>query len=398
MAAPPAKERIGVLSAGLGGLPTLRECMLVRPDAEFVFLSDRALVAPAPETYEQVRARVECALAELQARGVRRVVAPGIPTGVANPTELPPEFAEFAESLLRLELAAASDASQRGNIAVVTTPLLANSWPHLDLRARSGSLSVAMCISETLAPVLDRGLDRDEISVEVVREVAGLVRETSADVVIFACQHAHLVTDLFRRSLGPSISVVASSELAASLLASPDHRALPGTPPVAVVTTSRDTDIVRDANRYLQAPITGVDRAELPPLQAEVSANDRISLFYAAFDRGDLAEAGTLFAADATIASEIPGKPCPPLAADALASCRRRLGHCVSVIEAFFGGGALVGASGWRLATDPVTAESSQQRFTHLFEFKDDLVRELRVLDPIPPWERDNAARPDLDQ
>lgn len=380
-------QRIGVLSPGLGGLPALRECMLVRPDAEFIVLVDRALVAPPADHYDRLPPRVRQALGKLHSLGAVQIVAPGVPTGCAGPSGLDPEFVEFSESLLELELRQAADLTESGRVAFVLTPALAESWPYVDLRSRAAGLSIATCPSPTLGPVLDRMIERDEISIAVIDEVARSVREAGADVVVFGCPHAHLVEDVFRRALGGSVAIVRSPSLTAGLIGPSElGPPAPGTPPVSLVSASGEAGVA-EANLYLQAPITGFDRVELPPLSGDLSMRDRISLAYAAFDLGDIEAAIGLFTPDATVASEIPGWPCPVALASALCASRRCMGKCVSTIEAFMSSGEFVGVTGWRIATDAATGEASQERFSHLFKLRGELVSELRLVDPGPPWD-----------
>lgn len=262
MTEPEEHERIGVLSAGLSGLPVLRECMLLRPDAEYFLLSDGCLLSP-PDALGRFGRRVLAAVQDLMDRGATAVVAPGIPMHRALWRGLPASPSRSLEHIVTLEGAAAEKLTRSGKVALVATPQLVASGPYGELLRQDGPISVMACLSSSLPWVLNRGLGRDEITVSAVREVAQAVRATQADVVILACPHGHLVADLFQRLLGPSVAIIPSPRLAASMFSSSQH-AEPQTPRVTLISASQDTTVVEHANYYLQSPITGIATVVLP--------------------------------------------------------------------------------------------------------------------------------------
>jgi glutamate racemase len=381
MTDPEGRERIGFLSPGIGALPALREALLARPDADFVVLSDPDLVAPPPESYGRLVARIRRACEMLENRGVSRIVPIGIPIGTLEPVGLPPSVASFARSLLKLELDAAHDATASGRVALVMTPALGASWPSARLESLDEDLSLVICESEVLGPVLDRSVAPDALSVAIVREVARSIREAGADTVVFRCPQAHLVLDLFRRALGPSIHIVSSPTLVARLLEPASYPPRSSEAVLSVLDVYSGPDIVADIRAYLQIPVTAIDRVSLPPLWEEFSMADRLALAYGAFDRGDLSGLVSFLSPGATLVSEIPALDCPTDAARALTIYREALASCVSVIHAFLTSGKLVGVTGVQVRADDNPETVRSVSFVHMFAFDGDAIREIRLLD-----------------
>jgi hypothetical protein len=357
----------GILSAGLGALPVVERLLLHQPGVQCTLLMDSGLVGLAVLDPSVHASRVEEGLQNLRALDLDVVLAPDLaPAGAIG---------DAVDEALATE---ALSNMATGRVAVVVEPAGDLRLRSLVDRLSSAGATTVLHIAETLGPVLNRSLDRDEASVAIVRETAAAVRATGAHTAILAVPHAHLVADLFQRSLGRGVHIVDSPEIWACAIGSALGGATsrPGEPEVTVLDAT-GSEMSAAARRFLQLPAVAVHEVRLGNAPRELTRNDRVLLAYGAIGNGDLDSVFAAIAGDAAICWEREGVVTSKPAAEVLRACAGQ----AFVVDQILNTANLWGVTGRQVT--PV----GDLAFSHMLTFDGDLVREVRILDATLPWE-----------
>jgi len=208
-----SKKPIGIFDSGVGGLSVLIEIKKILPKENLVFLADQKNVPYGLKTKKQLKKITEDITRFLLARDIKMLV---IACNTATCYALSHLRKTFAIPVIGVvpAIKPAAQISQRGKIAVMSTPATAQS-------------SYLKNLIKNHAPytgVLRLGCDGLEDIVEdlnykaitkTLPKFAAEVKNFGADVLVLGCTHYPLIKDKIEKSLNSEVRVIDSGKAVA---------------------------------------------------------------------------------------------------------------------------------------------------------------------------------------
>jgi glutamate racemase len=291
LAAPPdaAERPIGVFDSGVGGLTVLHELLVHLPGEDFVYLADTERFPFGPRSkLELERFALEIA-EELLRRRVKLLVCACNSLAAAA---MPKLVSRMMQTTLGVDVVGvvrpgavhAVAESHSGKVGLLATEATVASGAYEDaIAAADPHVQLTSVACPGLANLIEEGFPFDERLLDTVRGYVVPLREAGVDTVILGCTHYPLIRPMLQRLLGPSVSIITSGAplarqvdhvLGARGLANRrgtvDGLAVEGD--YSFLCTGRDVDGFRDlGTRFLQLPISSVERVDLVPLPEGVA-------------------------------------------------------------------------------------------------------------------------------
>jgi glutamate racemase len=212
-AAPRPSERpIGVFDSGVGGLTVLRALADTLPGEEFIYLGDTARVPYGTKSNEVIIRYSRENTEFLLAKGIKLlVVACNTSSAVAleaiaGATMVP------VVGVIEPGARAAVKASRSGKIGVIGTEatIASGAYTRTIQRMRpEAEIYTRAC--PLLVPLVEEGWTEGEIAERTVAHYLDSLKRSGIDTLLLGCTHYPLLTDLFRRVLGPGVRVIDSA-------------------------------------------------------------------------------------------------------------------------------------------------------------------------------------------
>jgi len=265
---------IGVFDSGVGGLTVLHECLVTMPHEDFVYLGDHARLPYGPRSRAEVRRFAHEIGLYLERLGVKMVVvACNTATSVALP-DLQEELQVPVVSVIVPEAHAAVQATRNRRVGLLATELtVASQRYELLVHALDAGVRMTSVACPKLVPLIEDGDTFSEEVVAAVREYAAPLKAEGCDTVILGCTHYPLLRPVFQRTFGRDVTLIFSADETAREVA--ETLARKGFDNDAsregayTFLTTGDTDLFRElGERFLQLPISTVDRVEVSELEA----------------------------------------------------------------------------------------------------------------------------------
>jgi glutamate racemase len=282
MESDPRTRPIAVFDSGVGGLTVLHELLVHLPHEDYLYLGDTARFPYGERTGEELeRFTLEIAEAMLARRAKLLVVACNSATSAALPalqermltTTLGVEVIGVVEPESRL----AAGVTRNGRIGLLATrATVASGAYERAVRAAAPGAHLVSVAAPDLAPIIQSGFPFDERVVEVVRSYCAPLREADVDTVILGCTHYPLIAPMLQRMLGGGVRLVSSAAAAAAAVGERlEERSLSspheGEGDYSFLCTG-DVETFRElGTRFLQLPLSRVERVTLPTLEATAS-------------------------------------------------------------------------------------------------------------------------------
>jgi glutamate racemase len=196
----PASQTILLFDSGLGGLTVLREIVLVRPDARYIYVADDAFFPYGHHSEAEIVARVVPLLGELIAAHSPDLVV--IACNTASTLVLSHLRAEyrvpFVGTVPAIKPACASSKSRRVSV-LGTRGTVQREYTRALIRDFADGCQVTLVGSAELASLAESALRGGEVSdAAVLAEIAPCFVEDGklrTDTVVLACTHYPLLTD-----------------------------------------------------------------------------------------------------------------------------------------------------------------------------------------------------------
>jgi glutamate racemase len=271
--APTPELPIAVFDSGVGGLTVLHEMLVSLPEEDFVYLGDDARFPYGARSADELRESVEMVSRFLLGRGAKLLVIAcnsAASAGLEVAREVAAEHGIEVVAVIEPEAEIAAAVTETGKVGVLATPATVRSGAYgRALAAQHRPLTVTEVEAPSLAAVIQRGFPFDQSVVDMVRTYCEPLRQAEVDTVVLGCTHYPLVAPMLQRALGRDVRLVtAGHAIAASVQRVLAERGLVTSSPVegayAFVCTD-DPDAFRElGTRFLQMPVTEVERVELP--------------------------------------------------------------------------------------------------------------------------------------
>ncbi|MFL5928009.1 MAG: glutamate racemase [Gaiellaceae bacterium] len=265
---------IGVFDSGVGGLTVLHECLVTMPHEDFVYLGDHARLPYGPRERGEVRRFAHEIGAYLEQQGVKiLVVACNTATAAALP-DLQEDLSVPVVSVIVPEAHAAVQATRNRRIGLLATELTVETGRYESLvRTLDAGAHVTSIACPKLVPLIEAGDTFSDDVGTAVREYAAPIKAAACDTVILGCTHYPLLRPVFQRAFGRDVTLVFSADETAREVSETlerkgfEHDARrEGT--YRFLTTGEPELFRSLGERFLQLPISAVERVELEALKA----------------------------------------------------------------------------------------------------------------------------------
>jgi glutamate racemase len=265
---------IGVFDSGMGGLTVLHECLVTLPHEDFVYLGDGARLPYGPRPLAEIRRFAAEIAGYLEGLGVKLIVAACNSATAAALPDLQRKLSVPVVGVLAPEAHAAVLATRNRRIGLLATEATVASGRYPELvHALDAGAEVVPVACPRLVPLIEGEDPFGEETAGAVRAYAAPLREAGVDTVILGCTHYPLIRPVFQRVFGRGVTLVFSAEETArevaELLARRGIENAESREGAYRFLTTGDTELFREmGGRFLQLPISSVERVELAALEA----------------------------------------------------------------------------------------------------------------------------------
>jgi glutamate racemase len=264
---------IAVFDSGVGGLTVLHECLVSLPSEDFVYLGDDARFPYGAKSPDELRRCVATNTRFLLDRGAKLVVIAcnsAAAAGFDTAREIAGERGVGVVSVIEPEAEIAAAITESGRVGVLATPATVEGGAYLRALARQGrGLTVTQVQAPDLAAIIQRGFPFSDAVVETARAYCASLKHAKVDTVILGCTHYPLVRPMLQRILGRDVRLVTAGHAVAAtaqriLEARGLETSTEGEGTYRFLCTGDAAAFRLLGTRFLQMPLGGVERVELP--------------------------------------------------------------------------------------------------------------------------------------
>jgi glutamate racemase len=201
---------IGVYDSGFGGLDVLRHLRAALPDRGFVYLGDAGRAPYGGRDVNAILDFAEQAVERLFEEGCRLVVVACNTVSCVALRHLQRRYCGplSPRRILGVAIPGAELAvrESRGHIGIVATRRTVESGTYVAEIRKLGPHRVTQVAAPLLVPIVEEGLERDELArIAVARTLAGL---PEVDSLLLGCTHFPLLKEAFEAILPHDVAVL----------------------------------------------------------------------------------------------------------------------------------------------------------------------------------------------
>jgi glutamate racemase len=263
-----------MFDSGVGGLTVLHECLVSLPEEDFVYLGDTAWFPYGTRDPARLRERIAAIARRLLGEDEAKLLVIACNTATSIGADIAREVAgERGVEVVpvvepQAEIAAAI--TDNGRVGVLATPNTVESGAYRRaLETEGRALEVTEVEAPDLAPFIQDGSPFDEAVMKMARSYCAPLKRAEVDTLILGCTHYPLVAPMLQRILGRDVRLVSGGHAVAAAVqrtlesgglartggGEGDYRFL----------CTGDVESFRElGTRFLQMPLGGVERVELP--------------------------------------------------------------------------------------------------------------------------------------
>ena len=265
---------VGVFDSGMGGLTVLHECLVTLPHEDFVYLGDGARLPYGPRPLDEIRRFAGEIAGYLEREGMKLIVAACNSATAAALPELQARLEVPIVGVITPEAHAAVQTTRNRRIGLLATEATVAAGRYDELvRTLDAGARVFPVACPRLVPLIESEEPFGAATTEAVREYAQPLKDADVDTVILGCTHYPLIRPILQRVFGRGVRLVFSAEETAREVAETLERKGiengPAREGTARFLTTGDPALFKAlGERFLQLPITEVDRVSLAELEA----------------------------------------------------------------------------------------------------------------------------------
>ena len=265
---------VGVFDSGMGGLTVLHECLVTLPHEDFSYLGDGARLPYGPRPLDEIRRFAGEIAGYLERVGVKLIVAACNSATAAALPELQERLEVPIVGVITPEAHAAVQTTRNRRIGLLATEATVEAGRYEELvRTLDAGARVFPVACPRLVPLIESEDPFGAETTEAVRGYAQSLKEADVDTVILGCTHYPLIRPILQRVFGRGVRLVFSAEETAREVAETLERKgienEPAREGAARFLTTGDPALFKTlGERFLQLPITEVERVSLAELEA----------------------------------------------------------------------------------------------------------------------------------
>jgi glutamate racemase len=207
-----AERPIGVFDSGIGGLTVLKALVEELPCEQFIYLGDTARLPYGTKSAEVI-IRYSRENAEfLLARGIKMLVVACNTSSAVALDRIAGETIVPVIGVIDPGARAAAKTTRSGKIGVIGTEatIASGAYTRAIQRYRpNAEIYTRAC--PLLVPMVEEGFLDNEIAEKTVAHYLESLKASGIDTLLLGCTHYPLLSDLFRKVMGPQVRIVDSA-------------------------------------------------------------------------------------------------------------------------------------------------------------------------------------------
>ncbi len=204
---------IGMFDSGVGGLTVLREVRSLLPREHIVYLGDTARVPYGNRSPQAVtRYALESALFLLK-KGIKLLVVACNTSSALSLSLLADRLPIPVIGVIEPAVARAVGRTRKKRIGIIGTRATIRSMAYeRSIHRLDGDIRVVSTACPLFVPIVEEGLEREEIAMVAVKKYLQFYRDEDIDVLVMGCTHYPLLEGCIREIVGNEIFIVDSGK------------------------------------------------------------------------------------------------------------------------------------------------------------------------------------------
>jgi|YelNatPaOPRAMG01_1025707.scaffolds.fasta_scaffold14570_3 glutamate racemase len=207
-----AERPIGVFDSGIGGLTVLKALVEELPCEQFIYLGDTARLPYGTKSAEVI-IRYSRENAEfLLARGIKMLVVACNTSSAVALDRIAGETIVPVIGVIDPGARAAAKTTRSGKIGVIGTEATIASGAYTRaIQKYRPNAEIYTRACPLLVPMVEEGFLDNEIAEKTVAHYLESLKASGIDTLLLGCTHYPLLSDLFRKVMGPQVRIVDSA-------------------------------------------------------------------------------------------------------------------------------------------------------------------------------------------
>jgi len=207
------KLAIGMFDSGVGGMTVFKEVKELLPHEHIIYFGDTARVPYGNKSPQMVtKYALESALF-LLTKGIKLLI---IACNTSSAFALQILQRRMPVPVIGVISPGATEAvrhTKSGRVGVIGTRTTIKSMAYeKSIRKLNADMEVFSRACPLFVPIVEEGLEHDEIARLVAEKYLGDLRETGIDVLVMGCTHYPVLEDVIRQTMGSGVEIVHSGK------------------------------------------------------------------------------------------------------------------------------------------------------------------------------------------
>ncbi|OPY59438.1 MAG: Glutamate racemase [Syntrophorhabdaceae bacterium PtaU1.Bin034] len=200
---------IGMFDSGIGGLTVLKEVRRFLPHEHIIYLGDTARVPYGNRSPQTVTRYSLENTGFLLSKGIKMLI---IACNTSSAIALPALKRKVPVPVIGVIEPPAREAARRTKtrrIGVIGTRATINSRAYVKaIRRHDPAIEVISVACPLFVPIVEEGLENDEVARVVVRKYLEVLKDSGIDVLVMGCTHYPILEHQIRELLGDEVHIV----------------------------------------------------------------------------------------------------------------------------------------------------------------------------------------------
>lgn len=207
------KLAIGMFDSGVGGMTVFKEVKELLPHEHIIYFGDTARVPYGNKSPRMVtKYALESALF-LLTKGIKLLI---IACNTSSAFALQILQRRMPVPVIGVISPGATEAvrhTKSGRVGVIGTRTTIKSMAYeRSIRKLNADMEVFSRACPLFVPIVEEGLEHDEIARLIAEKYLGDLRETGIDVLVMGCTHYPVLEDVIRQTMGSGVEIVHSGK------------------------------------------------------------------------------------------------------------------------------------------------------------------------------------------
>lgn len=204
-----SKNPIGIFDSGVGGLTVAREIMRNIPNERIVYFGDTARVPYGSKSKNTILKYSRQIIRFLRTQNVKAIVVACNTASAYALEEIRQELDIPIIGVVKPGARVACQATRNKRIGVIGTEATVNSQVYTTfIQKQDRDIQVVGKACPLFVPLVEEGLLKDPVTVEIAVRYLGELLEKDIDTLIMGCTHYPLIRSTLRQIVGEKVTLV----------------------------------------------------------------------------------------------------------------------------------------------------------------------------------------------